>query len=76
MYRWNTRLRMARERARLSLAKAVDLLYKMEKVRIHRTFLGQVERGESDLTTSKFRALCKLYGADPRWILDLEEKKK
>ncbi len=73
MARWNTRLRQARDKAKLSLAQAVEMLYKLEKVRIHRTFLGQVERGESDLITSKFRALCKLYGADANWVLDLQE---
>ncbi len=73
MARWNTRLKKAREAIGLSLAGAVKLLYESEKIRIHRTFLGQVERGESDLTTSKFRALCKIYCADSNWVLDLKE---
>lgn len=73
MARWNTRLKKAREAMKLSLAEAVKLLYESEKIKIHRTFLGQVERGESDLTTSKFRALCKIYCADANWVLDLKE---
>ena len=73
MARWNTRLKKAREAAGLSLAGAVKSLYESEKIKIHRTFLGQVERGESDLITSKFRALCKIYCADANWVLDLKE---
>lgn len=73
MARWNTRIRKAREAVKLSLAEAVKLLHESEKIKIHRTFLGQVERGESDLTTSKFRALCKIYSADANWVLDLKE---
>ena len=73
MARWNTRLRKAREAMKLSLAEAVKLLCESEKIRIHRTFLGQVERGETDITTTKFRALCKIYCADANWVLDLKE---
>ena len=73
MARWNTRLRKAREAMKFSLADAVKLLYESEKIKIHRTFLGQVERGETDITTSKFRALCKIYLADANWVLDLKE---
>lgn len=73
MARWNIRLRKAREAMKLSLAEAVRLLNESEKIKIHRTFLGQVERGETDITTSKFRALCKIYCADANWVLDLKE---
>ena len=73
MARWNTRLRKAREAVKLSLAEAVRLLNEQQKMKISRTFLGQVERGECDITTSKFRALCKIYCADANWLLDLKE---
>lgn len=73
MARWNTRLRKSREAVKLSLSEAVKLLYESERIRIHKTFLGQVERGESDLITTKFRALCKIYCADANWVLDLKE---
>lgn len=72
MARWNTRLKKAREAMGLSLAGAVNLLYESEKIKIHRTFLGQVERGESDITASKLRALCKIYCVDANWVLDLK----
>jgi len=71
--RWNTRLRKAREAIKLSLAEAVRLLNEREKLKISRTFLGQVERGECDITTSKFRALCNIYSADANWVLDLKD---
>ncbi len=73
MARWNTRLKKAREAMGLSLAEAVKLLYESEKIKIHRTFLGQVERGESDITATKLRGLCKIYCADANWVLDLKQ---
>jgi transcriptional regulator with XRE-family HTH domain len=73
MARWNTRLRKAREAMKLSLAGAVKLLKESERIEICRTFLGQVERGECEITTSKFRALCKMYSADANWVLDLKD---
>lgn len=73
MARWNTRLRKAREAMSLSLAEAVNLLKQRERITICRTFLGQVERGECEITTSKFRALCKVYCTDANWVLDLQE---
>ena len=73
MARWNTRLRKAREAMGLSLRGAVNLLYESEKIKFDRTHLWQVEKGESDIPTTKFRALCKIYCADANWILDLRE---
>lgn len=72
MARWNTRLKKARKAMDLSLSGAVKFLKETEHIKLSRTFLGQVERGESDITTSKFRALCKIYCADANWILDLK----
>lgn len=57
----------------LSFTEAVNLLNEKEKIKVHRTFLGQVERGETDITTTKFRDLCKIYCADANWILDLKD---
>ncbi len=73
MARWHTRLRKAREAMKLSLAESVNLLHESENIKIHRTFLAQVERGESDIPTAKFRALCKIYCTSADWILGLKE---
>lgn len=73
MARWNTRLRKAREEMGLSLRGAVNLLYESDRIKLDRTHLWQVEKGESDIPTSKFRALCDIYSVSSDWILDLKE---
>lgn len=67
---WNKRLRKSRVAMGLSLQGAVNLLYETYRIKIHRANLGKVERGESDMPVTKFRALCNIYSSDPRWILD------
>ena len=71
--KWNKRLRKARQAMKLSLAEATRLLYEDHKIKMHRSNLGKVERGESDLTVTRFRALCDIYAVGPNWILDLKE---
>ena len=73
--RWHTRLRKARESIGFSLSEAVKLLKESEGINMHKTHLGQVERGECDLTATKFRALCKIYSCSSDWIFDLRDVK-
>ena len=58
---------------KLSLAEATRLLYEDHKIKMHRSNLGKVERGESDLTVTRFKALCNIYGVNPGWILDSKD---
>ncbi len=71
--RWNKRLRKAREAMKLSLSEATRLLYEDCKIKMHRSNLGKVERGESDLTVTRFMALCNIYSVSSDWILDLKD---
>ena len=71
--KWNKRLRKAREAMKLSLAEATRLLYEDHKIKMHRSNLGKVERGESDLTVTRFIALCDIYSVSSDWVLDLKE---
>lgn len=73
--KWNTRLRKAREAMKLSLAEATRLLYEEHKIKMHRSNLGMVERGESDIIVNRFKALCDIYAVSADWILDLKEHK-
>ncbi len=57
----------------LSLAQAVKLLYECHKIKMNRTQLGKIERGEIDCTVGKFKALCDIYSIEPNWILDWKE---
>ncbi len=73
MSKWNTRLRKAREAIGLSLEGAVKLLYEVHKIKMHRSNLGMVERGESDIVVNRFKALCDIYAVSSDWVLDLKE---
>lgn len=73
MARWNGRLRKAREAMGLSLLGAVKLLKETEEITLHKTQLQKIEKGNSDVPTSKFRALCKMYSVSSDWVLDLKE---
>ena len=57
----------------LSLAQAVKLLYECHKIKMNRTQLGKIERGEIDCTVAKFKALCNIYCVEPNLILDWKE---
>ncbi|MBI3590786.1 MAG: hypothetical protein HY094_05340 [Candidatus Melainabacteria bacterium] len=57
----------------LTLAGAIKLLYETHKIKLDPAQLARVERGESDCAVEKFRALCDIYGADPKQILDLKD---
>lgn len=72
--RWNKRLRKAREAMKLSLAEATRLLYEDYKIKMHRSNLGKVERGESDLTVTRFQAICDIYSVSADWVLGLSLK--
>lgn len=71
--KWNIRLRKAREEMELSLAQAVNLLYECHKIKMDRTQLGKIERGEIDCTVGKFLALCNIYDVSAGRVLDLKE---
>lgn len=71
--KWNKKLRKAREAIGLSLEGAVKLLYEVHKIKMHRSNLGMVERGESDIVVNRFKALCDIYSVSADWILDLKE---
>ena len=57
----------------LSLAQAVKLLHECHKIKMNRTQLGKIERGEIDCTVTKFLALCDIYSVDPNWVVDWKE---
>ena len=66
-------MRKARKEMEFSLAQAVKLLYECHKIRMNRTQLGKIERGEIDCTVAKFKALCDIYSIEPNWVLDWKE---
>lgn len=57
----------------LSLAQAVKLLYECHKIKMNRTQLGKIERGEIDCTVNKFLALCDIYTVDPNSVTEWKE---
>ena len=69
----NQRLREAREQLEFSLSQAVSLLYEEHKIRLDKSHLAKIERGEIGCSVEKFKALCDIYTADPRWVLDWKE---
>lgn len=73
MAKWNARLRKAREAMGLSLEGTVKLLYEVHKIKMHRSNLGMVERGKSDIVVNRFKALCDIYSVSADWILGLKE---
>ena len=70
---WGKKLRKAREDIGYSLAEAVKFLYEEHKLKLDRTQLARIERGESDCAVEKFRALCNIYSTSSDWVLDLKE---
>lgn len=54
----------------LSLAQAVNLLYEDQKIKMNRTQLGKIERGEISCNVEKLKALCVIYDVEPNWVLD------
>lgn len=70
---WGKKLRKAREDIGYSLAEAVKFLYEEHGVKLDRTQLARIERGESDCAVEKFRALCNIYDISSDWVLDLKE---
>ena len=70
---WNNKLRKAREELEFSLSQAVSLLYEQHKIRLDKSHLAKIERGEISCSVEKFRALCDIYSADANWILDLKD---
>ncbi len=70
---WGKKLRKAREKIGYSLAEAVKFLYEEHKLRLDRTQLARIERGESDCAVEKFRALCDIYSVSSDLVLDLKE---
>ena len=70
---WGKKLRKARKDIGYSLAEAVKFLYEEHKIKLDRTQLARIERGESDCAVEKFRALCNIYSASSDWVLDLKE---
>ena len=73
MKKWGKRLRKARVAMELSLAEAVRLLYECHRIKLDRTQLARIERGESDCAVEKFWALCDIYSISSDWVLDLKE---
>ena len=73
MTKWNVELRKAREEMELSLAQAVKLLYECHKIKMNRTQLSKIERGETDCTVARFKALCDIYFVKPNRVLDWKE---
>jgi transcriptional regulator with XRE-family HTH domain len=69
--KWGKRLRKAREEIGYSLAEAVKFLYEEHKIKLDRTQLARIERGESDCAVEKFRALCDIYSISSDLILEL-----
>lgn len=72
---WGKKLREARGALDFSLAQAVKFLYEEHKIRLDRTQLARIERGESDCAVEKFRALCDIYSASADRILNLKDVK-
>ena len=70
---WGKKLRKARIDIGYSLAEAVKFLYEEHKIKLDRTQLARIERGESDCAVEKFRALCNIYSTSSDWVLDLKE---
>lgn len=70
---WGKKLRKAREEIGYSLAQAVKFLYEEHRIKLDRTQLARIERGESDCAVEKFRALCNIYSVSSDWVLDLKE---
>lgn len=70
---WNQRLRKAREELGFSLSQAVSLLYEQHKIRLDKSHLAKIERADISCSVEKFKALCDIYSADPRWVLDWKE---
>ena len=58
----------------LSLAQAVKLLHECHKIKMNRTQLGKIERGEIDCTVTKFLALCDIYSVNPNSVLVWRDK--
>lgn len=73
MTRWGKKLRKARQEMELSLVGAIKLLYECHKIKLTKSELSKIELGQIDCTVKKFRALCDIYSADPRWVLDWKE---
>ena len=71
--KWGKRLRKAREDIGYSLAEAVKFLYEEHFLRLDRTQLARIERGESDCAVEKFRALCDIYSVSSDLILGLKQ---
>ena len=71
---WNDKLREAREELEFSLSQAVSLLYEEHKIRLDKSHLAKIERGEISCSVEKFNALCDIYDADPSYVLGWSEK--
>lgn len=70
---WNKRLREARAEMKFSLSQAVKLLYEEHKIRLDKSHLAKIERGEISCSVDKFKALLDIYCADANWVLDLKD---
>ena len=70
---WNDKLRKAREELEFSLSQAVSLLYEQHKIRLDKSHLAKIERGEISCSVEKFMALCNIYSVEPNWVLDWKE---
>ena len=70
---WNQRLRQAREEMGFSLSQAVSLLYEEHKIRLDKSHLAKIERGNIGCSVEKFIALCDIYALSADWVLDLKE---
>ena len=71
--KWGKKLREAREEMEFSLAQATKLLYECHEIKLDRTQLARIERGESDCAVEKFKALCDIYDVSADRILGLKE---
>lgn len=70
---WGKKLRKAREEMGFSLAQSVKFLNEEHKIKLDRTQLARIERGESDCAVEKFWALCNIYSVSSDWVLNLKE---
>lgn len=67
---WNQKLRKAREEVGFSLSQAVNLLYEQHKIRLDKSHLAKIERGDISCSVEKLKALCEIYTVEPNWLLD------